>query len=274
MGNGHAEDLLALEAASNAARLAGLHILNNLGKLQSADIGLKKASDFVTRVDRESEEIIVSALRDSFPDYGFLAEESMRDEATESGARWIIDPLDGTTNYIHSYPMFAVSIALEKKGDIVAGAVLDPLRDELFTALKGEGAYLGNRRLKVSGRTDLADCLVSTGFPFRQKHMLDRYMEMFSKVMEHVSDIRRAGAAALDFAHLAAGRCDGFFELGLSPWDIAAGGLLISEAGGIITDFGGGGEFLDTGNVLAGVPALHPVLLREAGTVFAGVVER
>lgn len=273
MGNGRTGNPI-LEAASNAARLAGAHILDNLGKLQSTDIGLKQASDFVTRVDRDSEKIIVSALRDSFPDYGFLAEETMRDEPSPGGMRWIIDPLDGTTNFIHSYPMFAVSIALEKDGNIVAGVILDPLRDELFTALKGEGAYLGDRNIQVSERTDLSGCLVATGFPFKQKHMLGKYMKLFSRVMEHVSDIRRAGAAALDLAHLAAGRCDGFFELGLSPWDTAAGSLLITEAGGIITDFGGGTEFLNTGNVLAGVPELHSMLLREAGGIFAGVVDR
>jgi len=262
----------ALDAASKAARLAGAHILDNLGKLQGADIDLKKASDFVTRVDRECEEIIISTLRDAFPGPGFLAEETMRDEETAGGMRWIIDPLDGTTNFIHSYPMFAVSIALQKDGKIVAAAVLDPLRDELFTAVRGEGAYLSGRRLEVSGRTDLSTCLVATGFPFRQKHIMGRYMELFTRVMGHVSDIRRAGAAALDLAHLASGRCDGFFELGLSPWDIAAGSLLITEAGGLVTDFGGGESFLSTGNVLAGVPALHPVLLREAGAVFEGTV--
>jgi myo-inositol-1(or 4)-monophosphatase len=270
MGRGHTA---VLEAASHAARLAGSHILDNLGKLRSSDIGLKQASDFVTRVDRESEEIIVSALRGVFPEYGFLAEESMRDGPSPGGLRWIIDPLDGTTNFIHSYPMFAVSIALEKDGGILAAVVLDPLREELFSAFRGEGAYLGDRRLEVSGRTDLSDCLVATGFPFRQKHMLGKYLEMFSRVMERVSDIRRAGAAALDLAHLASGRCEGFFELGLSPWDIAAGSLLITEAGGIVTDFGGGEGFLGTGNVLAGVPALHPFLLGEAASVFKGIIE-
>lgn len=263
-----------IEAASHAARRAGSHVLDNLGKLQSIDIGLKHASDFVTRVDRESEAMIVRDLRDAFPEHGFLAEETMRDEAAPGGYRWIIDPLDGTTNFIHGYPMFAVSIALESEAGIVAGVVLDPLRDELFTALEGEGAYLKGRRLEVSGRTELSDCLVATGFPFKQKHMIGKYLQMFSNVLERVSDIRRAGAAALDLAHLAAGRCDGFFELGLSPWDVAAGCLLITEAGGIITDFGGGDGFLETGNVLAGTPALHAALLKDAGQVFAGIVER
>jgi len=263
-----------IEAASNAALRAGSHILDNLGKLRSDDIGLKQASDFVTTVDRKSEEIIVRALRDDFPEYGFLAEEAMRDQAVPGGMRWIIDPLDGTTNFIHGYPMFAVSIALEHDGGIVAAVVLDPLREELFTALKGGGAYLGGRIIQVSGRTDLSACLVATGFPFRQKNVLDRYMELFKRIMGRVSDIRRAGAAALDLSHLASGRCDGFFELGLSPWDIAAGGLLITEAGGIITDFGGGDGFLDSGNVIAGVPVLHPALLEEVRAVFGPTVDR
>ena len=217
--------------------------------------------------------MLVKGLRGILPEAGFVAEEGTAGESGED-YQWIIDPIDGTTNFIHSYPMFAVSIALEKDGSIMAGVVLDPLRDELFSALRGEGAFIGDRKLEVSGRTELSSCLVATGFPFRQRHMLGRYLELFSGVMEHVSDIRRAGAAALDLAHLAAGRCDGFFELDLSLWDIEAGSLLITEAGGIITDFGGGSEFLGTGNVLAGVPALHPVLLREAGEVFAGVVDR
>lgn len=263
-----------LQAAASAARKAGEHILSNLGRLAPGDVGMKQASDFVTRVDRESEEIIIKEIRAAFPGHSFLAEESAHEERTRGGYRWIIDPLDGTTNFIHSYPAFAVSIALEHDGGIVAAVVLDPLRGELFRAARGGGAFLGEQRLTVSSRTEMSGCLVATGFPFKQKDMLPKYLELFSLVLHRVSDIRRAGAAALDLAHLSAGRCDGFFELGLSPWDIAAGSLLITEAGGVVTDFGGGGEYLATGNVIAGNPSVHPVLLGDAQAIFGSTVER
>lgn len=262
-----------LTTAVSAARRAGDIILENLGKVTKEDIGLKQASDFVTRVDREAEESIIAEIRERFPDHLFFAEESLR----ESGAgqyRWIIDPLDGTTNFIHTYPVFSVSIALEYRGDIITGVVFDPLRGELFSAEKGAGAFLNGRTLRVSGVVDPKNSLVATGFPFRQKEVLDRYLLLFKNVLLGVSDLRRAGSAALDLSSVASGRCEAFFEIGLSPWDIAAGSLLIKEAGGVVTDFGGGGDYLRTGNVVAGNPALHPLLLGSVQEVFRGQIDR
>jgi myo-inositol-1(or 4)-monophosphatase len=262
-----------LDAAVEAAMRSKEVIMGNLGRLTSGDVMLKHASDFVTRVDRESESAILEVLKSAFPGHVFLSEE----KGPEGGSgiyRWIIDPLDGTTNYIHGYPMFSVSIALEHGGGIVAGVVLDPLREELFTAEKGRGARLNGSPLRVSGPGSMAGCLITTGFPFRRKEMLDLYLEAFKRIFLKVSGIRRAGSAALDLAHLAAGRCDGFFELGLGPWDIAAGSLLVTEAGGLLADFGGGGEYLLTGNVVAGAPAVLPELLTEIKGVFGGIINK
>jgi myo-inositol-1(or 4)-monophosphatase len=224
-------------------------------------------------VDTESEKVIIDTIRTACPDHQFLAEESLREEGA-GGHRWIIDPLDGTTNFIHGYPVFSVSIALELEGEVVLGVVLDPLRKELFTAEDGRGAFLNGTPLRVSGTQALEGALVATGFPFRQKTLLDPYLDAFKQILLLVSDLRRAGSAALDLAHLAAGRCDGFFELGLSPWDMAAGCLMIREAGGVVSDFGGGGEYLKTGNIVAGTPVTHPELLKEVRAAFAGIIEQ
>jgi myo-inositol-1(or 4)-monophosphatase len=262
-----------LNAAVTAARRAGALILRNMGKLASDDVSRKKASDFVTRVDKESEQVIINTIAERFPGHFFLAEESIKEAETEQ-CRWIIDPLDGTTNYIHGYPMFSVSIALQFEGDIVLGVVLDPLRDELFTAQKGSGAFLNANAIKVSAVEFIEDSLITTGFPFRHKEKLDMYLQAFRRIFLRTSAIRRAGSAALDLAHLAVGRCDGFFELGLSPWDVAAGSILIKEAGGIITDFGGGTDYLSTGNIIAGNPDMHRELLAETRAVFSGIVDK
>lgn len=265
-----------LDAAVEAARRGSEILLGELGTLSLDDVTIKQASDFVTRVDRASEEVIISVLRERCPGCAFLAEESAPGQADEAdaGYLWIIDPLDGTTNYIHSYPQFSISIALRHHERVVAGLVLDPLRQELFTAERGRGARLNGRPLKVSPVTALKDCLVTTGFPFRRKELIDLYLMLFKRVFEKVSDLRRAGSAALDLAHLAAGRCDAFFELGLSPWDIAAGSLLIEEAGGIVSDFAGGPDYLATGNIVAGNPAVHGEILREVMSTFSEVMER
>jgi myo-inositol-1(or 4)-monophosphatase len=243
-----------------------------MGTISEEDIISKDDFDFVTKIDRKSEKAIISEISSAFPDHKFLAEETLRDD--KGGLRWIIDPLDGTTNYIHGYPQFAVSIALEYDGVVVVGVVLDPLRKEIFSAIMGGGAFLNGKPMQVARYHSLERSLIATGFPFRQKDMLDLYLKAFKAIFMKVSGIRRAGAAALDFAHLAAGRCDGFFELGLSPWDIAAGGLLINEAGGIITDFSGSAEYLDTGNVVAGVPQVHESLLKDVREVFKGTLDR
>ena len=262
-----------LGAAFRAAMLAGEHILNNLGRLSKDDIDTKQASDFVTRVDKESEQIILNTIKRNFPEHHFLAEESVReDDAGEY--RWIIDPLDGTTNFIHGYPFFSVSIALEFKSEVMLGLVYDPLRNETFSAEKGKGAFLNGRPVKVSSVSDLKNSLVSTGFPFRRRELIDPYLNLFKNIFHRVSDIRRAGSAALDLASLASGRCECFFEIGLSPWDIAAGSILIKEAGGIITDFGGGPDYLLTGNIVSGTPALHGEILKEVRGVFSGKIDK
>ena len=255
-----------LDIAIKAARLAGQIIFSHLGKISKRDIGLKQASDFVTSVDRESEKIIIDTIKEYFPDHHFLAEEALK-EFGKGKYRWIIDPLDGTTNYIHGYPVFSVSIALEFEGEIVLGVILDPLRNELFWTEKGTGAYLNCSSIEVSN-INIRESLITTGFPFRSKEMIDPYLKLFKNIFLKVSDLRRAGSAALDLAYLACGRCDGFFELGLSPWDIAAGSLLIKEAGGIVTDFGGGDDYIWTGNIVAGNSAVHKEILREVRKIF------
>ncbi|MBI4707830.1 MAG: inositol monophosphatase [Candidatus Omnitrophica bacterium] len=262
-----------LGTAFRAAMLAGFHILENLGRISKDDIDTKRASDFVTRADKEAEQIILKTIKHKFPDHHFLAEESIK-EVDTGEYRWIIDPLDGTTNFIHEYPVFSVSIALEYKSDVVLGVVYDPLRDELFTAEKGKGAFLNGKPLRVSLISDLSKSLVATGFPFRKKELIDPYLDLFKNIFHRVSDIRRAGSAALDLAYLASGRCDGFFEIGLSPWDIAAGSLLITEAGGIITDFGGGQDYLFTGNIVSGNRVLHGEILKEVKGIFRGKIDK
>lgn len=262
-----------LKTAVSAARLAGDIILKNLGRLSAADIQTKQAFDFVTKVDRWSESVIMQTIREKFPSHRFLTEETLKQDDT-GDYRWIIDPLDGTTNYIHAYPMFSVSIALEYAGEIVIGVVFDPLKDELFHAVRENGSFLNNRQISASGTNRLETSLIATGFPFRAKEMIDLYLKAFRGVFENVSDIRRAGSAAIDLAYVAAGRFEGFFELKLSPWDIAAGSLLIKEAGGIITDFGGGSDYLSTGNVVAGNKYIQPEILKKVTEVFRGTVEK
>jgi myo-inositol-1(or 4)-monophosphatase len=261
-----------LITALNAAQRAGEVIIQNLGSLTKDDVDYKEASDYVTRVDRESEQIIIDTIHEVFHEHHFLAEESLHD--TEGGGYlWIIDPLDGTTNFIHGYPQFSVSIALQHDKEMITGVIFDPLRNESFTTDRGKGAFLDNKQVTVS-KNSLQTSLITTGFPFRKKKFIDLYLRLFRNIFDRVSDIRRAGSAALDLAHLASGRCDGFFEIGLSPWDIAAGSLLIREAGGVITDFGGGEDFLATGNIVAGSPDVHRALLKEVRNIFKGIIDR
>jgi len=262
-----------LNTAIKAARLAGKVILDNLGKISKKDIDFKQAADFVTRVDRKSEQIIINTIKEKFPHHSFLAEESAKEAETDR-YRWIIDPLDGTTNYIHQYPVFSVSIALQYNREIILGVVFDPLKDELFTAEKGKGAFLNKNPINVSKVISLKDSLITTGFPFRSKKFIDVYLKLFKNVFHKVSDLRRAGSAALDLAYLASGRCEGFFEIGLSPWDIAAGDILIKEGGGVVTDFCGGPDYLSTGNIVAGNPAIYEKLLIEVKSLFAGIIDK
>src|SRR5208283_6163516 len=259
-----------LELAIEASRLAGEVILNNLGRLSSQDIHLKKTSDFVTYVDKASEQTIIKTIREHFPHHKLLAEESIKESGTQDYL-WIIDPLDGTTNYIHGYPVFSVSIALQFDNNAILGVIFDPLRNDLFSAKKGKGAYLNGNAIAVSSVDTLKDSLIATGFPFRCKNLTDQYLRLFKQVFHKVSDLRRSGSAALDLAYLACGRCDGFFEIGLSPWDMAAGSIIIKEAGGVVTDFGGGPNFLTTGNIVAGNTAIHNELLKDVVTIFNGL---
>lgn len=262
-----------LGTAVSAARLAGDIIINNLGHLSKEDVQTKQAFDFVTKVDRWSEALIMQTIREKFPSHRFLTEETLKEEDT-GNYRWIIDPLDGTTNYIHSYPMFSVSIALEYQSEVVLGVVFDPLKDELFHAAKGNGSFLNNKKISVSEVNTLQRSLIATGFPFRAKGMIDHYLRAFKEVFLGVSDIRRAGSAAIDLAYVAAGRFEGFFELALSPWDVAAGSILITEAGGAITDFAGGNDYLLTGNIIAGNIRVHNEILKVVRRVFSGIADK
>ncbi|MBN1465307.1 inositol monophosphatase [candidate division KSB1 bacterium] len=258
--------------AIKAARAAGDIIMANVGTLTRADIETKSRSDFVTTVDKKSEECIINIIYDHFPDHKIYAEESLRQAA--GGYRWIIDPLDGTTNYIHGVPIFSVSIGVQYKGDIILGVVYDPTRDELFYAEKGEGAFLNGRTIRVSSLEQPELALLATGYPFRMKEHLDLYQESFKRLFLQVSGIRRAGSAAIDLCYVACGRFDGFWELGLHAWDIAAACIILAQAGGQMTDFDGGESMLETGNTIASNGKLHPVLLRTIKDVFNGVLDR
>jgi myo-inositol-1(or 4)-monophosphatase len=249
-----------LNIAVRAARSAGGVIIRNLGKLESLTIHSKDRNDFVTEVDQKAEQEIISILRRAFPDHGILAEESGVREGNDF--QWIIDPLDGTTNFLHGFPQFAVSIALRHKGRLEQGVVYDPMRQELFTATRGGGAMLNDRRIRVAKRDSLEGALLGTGFPFKSQQHLDAYLDMFRALFPRTAGIRRPGSAALDLAYVAAGRLDGFWEIGLNIWDMAAGVLLIQEAGGLSSDFVGGHNYLESGNIVAGNPKLFADILK------------
>ena len=245
-----------LNTAVKAARRAAAIITRASFDLDKVKYTEKGPNDFVTDVDQAAEQAIIDVLHQAYPDHAFLGEESgasdnMHDESENV---WIIDPLDGTTNFIHGFPQYCVSIALQQRGQITQALVYDPTRNDLFTASKGGGAYLNDKRLRVSRRDKLADSLIGTGFPFRGIDDLDQYIEMFRVMTPRCAGLRRPGAAALDLAYVAAGRLDGFFEKGLKPWDMAAGSLLITEAGGIVGTFKGDSDYLYKGDVIAGTP--------------------
>ncbi|HUL64890.1 MAG TPA: inositol monophosphatase family protein [Burkholderiaceae bacterium] len=251
-----------LNTAVKAARKAGAIINRASLDVDLVHVSAKGRSDFVTEVDRAAEEAILDALRTAYPQHAFLAEESGASNSASDEYTWIIDPLDGTTNFIHGFPQYSVSIALQHRGQLAQAVVYDPTRNELFTASKGRGAFLNDRRIRVSRRSQLRECLIGTGFPFRSLEHLDAYQRMFRRVTEETAGIRRAGSAALDLAYVAAGRLDGFWEIGLSPWDMAAGALLILEAGGFIADFDNEPNYLANGNVVSGNPKAFPQLLK------------
>lgn len=251
-----------LNIAIKAARAAGALINRASLDLDLLKVGTKSPNDFVTEVDQAAEQVIIETLLTAYPGHAILAEESGREHgAKHSDYLWIIDPLDGTTNFIHGFPVFAVSIALSFKGQVQQAVVYDPSRNDLFYASKGRGAYLNDKRIRVSRRTRMSDSLIGTGFPFRKGDNFKRYMAMFEAVMPLCAGLRRPGAAALDLCYVAAGWYDGFFETGLNPWDIAAGSLMITEAGGLVGNFTGEADFLYQREVVAGNPKIYGQLV-------------
>ncbi|MEE8118267.1 MAG: inositol monophosphatase family protein [Gammaproteobacteria bacterium] len=249
-----------LNIAVRAARNAGDLIVRHVDKIDTLSVTSKQRNDFVSEVDRMAEAEIIGSIRQSYPDHAFHAEES--GHSGSSDHVWVIDPLDGTTNFLHGFPVFAVSIALKVKGRLEVGVIYDPMRQELFTATRGGGATLDGRRIRVADRRDLEGSLIGTGFPFRELDQLNEYLAMFQAIIKHAAGIRRPGAAALDLAYVAAGRLDGFWEMGLSEWDIAAGALLIQEAGGLVGDLAGGPTYLDQGNIVAGNQKIFAALVK------------
>jgi len=255
-----------MNVAIKAARAAGAIINRAALDVESVRISQKQVNDFVTEVDHASEKVIIETLLTAYPGHGILAEESGSEHgAQDSECVWIIDPLDGTTNFIHGFPVYCVSIALAVKGKIEQAVIYDPSRNDLFTATKGRGAFLNDRRLRVSKRIRLKESLISTGFPFRSDDDFGNYLAMRGDVMQRTAGLRRPGAAALDLAYVAAGFTDGFFETGLQPWDMAAGSLLVTEAGGLIGNFSGEANFLDQRECLAGNPKIYAQLVSILG---------
>ncbi|HAS8315655.1 TPA: inositol-1-monophosphatase [Vibrio vulnificus] len=240
-----------LNIAIRAARKAGNHIAKSLENVEKIESTLKGTNDFVTNVDKEAETIIIDTIKSSYPEHCIVAEENGLINGKDKDVQWIIDPLDGTTNFVKGLPHFAVSIAVRIKGKTEVACVYDPMLNELFTAQRGAGAQLNNARIRVKQPKDPQGAIIATGFPFKQKQHSESYFKIMSAMFVEVADFRRAGSAALDLCYVAAGRVDGYFELGLKPWDIAAGELIAREAGAIITDFAGGTEYIKSGNVVA-----------------------
>lgn len=252
-----------LNTAVKAAR-RGASVINRASfDIDRLKVTEKQQNDFVTEVDRAAEQAIIEVLQTAYPDHAILAEESgpSSNLHDENENVWIIDPLDGTTNFIHGFPQYCVSIALQQRGQITQSVVYDPTRNDLFTATKGGGAFLNEKRIRVAKRDKMAEALIGTGFPYRDMQGLDQYMNMFKVMTQKCAGLRRPGAAALDLAYVACGRLDGFFEKGLQPWDVAAGSLLITEAGGIVGDFKGESEYIYKGDVLAGSPKIFGQLV-------------
>lgn len=266
-----------INVAVKAARAAGSIINRAALDIESVRISQKKANDFVTEVDHAAEQAIIETLTTAYPGHGIWAEESGREHgAQDSEFVWIIDPLDGTTNFIHGLPVYCVSIALAVKGKVEQAVIYDPTRNDLFTATKGRGAFLNDRRLRVSKRTELKTALVSTGFPFRPGDNFNQYLQMMGDVMQRTAGLRRPGSAALDLAYVAAGYTEGFFEKGLQPWDVAAGSLLVTEAGGLVGNLTGDSDFLEQKECLAGNPRIYGQLVSILGkySKFAGAGDK
>lgn len=250
-----------LNIAVRAARQAGNIIARSFPHVDSLSVDTKSRNDFVSDVDRLAEQEIINTIHKAYPDHAILAEES--GSSGDSEYVWIIDPLDGTTNFLHGFPQFAVSIALSFRGKLDQAVVYDPISQDLYTASRGAGAQLNGRRIRVASRKTLDGALLGTGFPFKDDSILDTYLATFKALFGDTAGIRRPGSAALDLAYVAAGRLDGFWEFGLNPWDMAAGALLIQEAGGKVGDFAGGDDFLESGNVIAGNLKVYDAILKR-----------
>jgi len=244
-----------------AALKAGKSLTRDFGEVQNLQVSVKGPGDFVTQADRKSEKIVREELLKARPTYGFLGEESEEIKGSDGAHRWIVDPLDGTTNFLHGIPAFSVSIGLERNGDMVAAVIYNPATDELFTAERGGGAYVNDRRLRVAGRKVLSDCVITCGVPHLGRGQHGRFLVQLRHVMGETAGIRRLGAASLDLAYVAAGRFDGFWEEYLASWDIAAGLLLVREAGGFVSDFSNGQSMIASGEVIAGNEHIHKALL-------------
>jgi myo-inositol-1(or 4)-monophosphatase len=258
-----------IETAKKAALSAATILMENFRKITADHIRIKQKNDFLTHVDEQSEQEIIRILHQAFPDHTILAEESGLKE-TAGEYRWIIDPLDGTKNYISGLPVFSISIALQYKKQIILGVVYDPIHRELFTAEKSKGAYLNNQPIQVSQTGRLEDCLFATGFPFKFKNFLPAYMDCFEEIFRNITSARRMGSAAIDLAYVAAGRYEAFWELGLNPWDCAAGSLLVKEAGGTVTDFWGRDNFLENSYIVASNGKIHSPTLAIIQKHFPG----
>lgn len=252
-----------LNIAVRAARNAGKVILQKFEEKDKVEVLQKGSNDFVTNVDKDAEAMIRDTILKSYPNHSIVGEELGQQLGSDADYLWVIDPLDGTTNFIKGIPHFAVSIALKVKGRTEQAVVYDPIRGELFSATRGQGAQLNSKRIRVNKATDLSGTVLATGFPFKHKHHMEEYMNAFSALFIHTADMRRAGSAALDLAYVAAGRVDGFFEIGLKPWDTAAGQLLVKEAGGLVTDFAGGNNQDKSGNIVCGAPKLAQAIVKE-----------
>lgn len=250
-----------LNIAIRAARNAGNLIMRSLQHVEHLEVTTKGKNDFVSDVDRLAEQEIINVIKKAHPDHAIMAEES--GVTGDSDTVWIIDPLDGTANFLHGFPHYCVSIGVMVKGRMEHGVIYDPMRDELFTATRGAGAQLNERRIRVSKQKGLSNSLIATGFPFKYHQHFPAYTEMFQAVFPEVADLRRGGSAALDLAYVAAGRVDGYWEIGLQKWDLAAGILLVEEAGGVVSDFTGGNQHIENGNIVAGSIGVHSALLEH-----------
>src|SRR5947209_10993122 len=252
----------ALNVMTTAARKAGRGLIRDFGEIEHLQVSMKGPADFVSTADERTERILIQELSKARPGYRFLVEETGAIEGPDKTHRFIIDPLDGTTNFLHGLPHFAISIALEREGQLVSSVIYNPVTDEMFTAEKSHGAYLNDKRLRVAARSSLKEALIATGMPFHGREGHERFLQELAPVMASTAGVRRFGSAALDLAWVAAGRFDAFWERGLARWDVAAGILLVREAGGVVSDLAGGARALETGDILAANDKLHPQLLK------------